>query len=148
VEHGLPVVWPAGPLTVRILYPPDWKEMGLVKVSPPTSAFLLQERPTRQGGIVWCERKLTSVTTLALGFISQRNASTGVDNSRLLDDQTITVKTGNVAARVGKSNLVDFIGVKPDLALSAFQYIGREALLEFQIDCNIRIRKKKNLCKL
>lgn len=57
-----------------------------------------------------------------------------MDNSGLLDDQTISVKAGNVASRVGKSNFLDFVGVKPDLALSALQDVGREALLEFQRD--------------
>lgn len=58
-----------------------------------------------------------------------------MNNSGLLDDQTVTVKTGNVAARVGKSNLVDFVGVQPNLALSAFQNGSGEALLKFQGDC-------------
>jgi hypothetical protein len=83
--------------------------------------------------------KLTSVATLALGFISQIDACTGVDNSGLLNNQTITVKTRDVAARVSESNLVNFIGVQPDLALSAFQYGGREALLKFKRNCKERV---------
>ena len=55
-----------------------------------------------------------------------------MNDSRLLDDQTIAVKTGDVAAGVRKSDLVDFIGIQPDLALSALQYRGSEALLEFK----------------
>jgi hypothetical protein len=54
-----------------------------------------------------------------------------VDNRGLLDDQTVTMKTGDVTARVGKGNLVDFVGVQPNLALSAFQDGSGEALLKF-----------------
>jgi hypothetical protein len=73
--------------------------------------------------------ELTSVTSLALGFISQGDAGTRMDYSRLLDDQTVSLQTGNVTTRVGKTNFVDFVGVQPNLALSAFQNGSGEALL-------------------
>ena len=74
------------------------------------------------------------MATLSLGLISQLNASTRVHDGRLLDDKTITVQTVDVAARVGQGNLVDFIGIQPNLALSAFQYGSGEALLKFERD--------------
>ena len=55
-----------------------------------------------------------------------------MNHGGLLNNQTITVETRNVAARVGQSNLVNFIRVQPDLALSAFQYISGEALLKLE----------------
>ena len=57
-----------------------------------------------------------------------------MDNSGFLNDQTVTVKTCDVSARVGKRNLIDFIGVQPNLTLSAFQNGSGEALLELQGD--------------
>ena len=72
------------------------------------------------------------MTTLALGFISNGHTSPGVHNGGLLHDQTIAVETVNVAASVGQRNLVNFIGVQPYLALSAFQDGGRQALLQFE----------------
>lgn len=60
------------------------------------------------------------MTTLALGFVSQRNTGTRVHHSGLLHNQTITVQARNVTARVGQGNLVNLVGVQPDLALSAF----------------------------
>lgn len=60
-------------------------------------------------------------------------------NSRLLDNKTVTVKASDVTTRVSESNLVDFVGVQPNLALSAFQDGGGEALLELKRDCGILI---------
>lgn len=118
------------------------------KVTTTYNIISFARNVTRQGAIrpsfLSNVRKLTSVTTFALGFISQSNASTGVDNSGLLDNQTITVKTSNVASRVGKSNLVNFVGIQPDLAPSALQDVGRKALLEFQRDYSER---RNVLCK-
>jgi hypothetical protein len=55
-----------------------------------------------------------------------------VYNGGLLNDQTITVETRNVSAGIGKGNLVDFVGVQPNLALTAFQDGSCEALLKLQ----------------
>ena len=72
------------------------------------------------------------MTALALGFISDSDTSPRVDNGGLLHNQTITVQTVDVAARVGQGNFVNLIGVQPYLALSAFQDGGRQALLQFE----------------
>ena len=77
---------------------------------------------------------LTSVSALALGFIACLHTGTTVNNGGLLDNQTIAVQLGNVAARVGQGNFIDFIGVKPNLALSALKDGSRQALLESKRD--------------
>ena len=134
--NGLPVVWPVGPFDPYTLAPRP-ERLG-VKKCRNLPMFLLQETLARQGahvrGISWSG--LTSVTSLPLGFISQSNSSTGVDYGRLFDNETITVKTGNVTARVGQGNLVNFIGVQPNLALSAFQNGGSQTFLQFQRNCS------------
>jgi hypothetical protein len=58
-----------------------------------------------------------------------------VHHSGLFHDKTITVQLVDVTTRIGKGNFVDFIGVQPNLALAAFQNVGREALLQFQGNC-------------
>lgn len=70
--------------------------------------------------------------SLSLGLVAEGNAGTGVDHGGLLDDKTILGKTGDVAAAVGQRDLVDLVGVEPDLALTALEDIGREALLELE----------------
>ena len=53
-----------------------------------------------------------------------------MDNSWLLDNQTISVQLGNISARVRQRDLVDFIGVQPDLAFSTLKDGGGKALLQ------------------
>ena len=48
-----------------------------------------------------------------------------MDDGGLLDDKTVAVEAGNVAAGVGQGDLVDFVGVEPDLALTALEDVGR-----------------------
>eukprot|EP01083_Nonionella_stella_P148710 471224_1 len=74
----------------------------------------------------------TSVTALGLGSITSPHSASGVDNSGLLHDETILFQTSNVAAGIGQRNFIDLVGVQPDLALSAFEDGGREALLELK----------------
>ena len=81
---------------------------------------------------------LTSVTSLSLGLVSQADASTGVHDGGLFDDETIPLQTGDVAAGVGESNFIGLVGIQPDFALSALEDGGREALLETKIDCKKR----------
>jgi hypothetical protein len=70
------------------------------------------------------------VSTLALGFVSELHTRTTVNHSGLLDDQTIPVQLVNIAARVGQGNFVDFVGVQPNLALSALKDGSRQTLLK------------------
>ena len=73
--------------------------------------------------------------SLPLGLIAEGDASPGVDDGRLLDDQTVLGKAGDVAAAVGQRDLIDLVGVEPDLALAALEDVGREALLELERHC-------------
>lgn len=61
--------------------------------------------------------KLTSMSSLPLSLVPDGNSGTGVYNNWLLDDESITMKTRDVTAGVGKRDLVNLIGVKPDLLL-------------------------------
>lgn len=115
-------------------------ELGLLKESQRADYIFLKKYRSKPKGHPLpqkkLKRKLTSVTTLSLGFISQSNSGTRVYDGGFLDDKTITVKTCNVSAGVGKSNLVDFVGVQPNLALAALQNGSGEALLKLQRDCH------------
>jgi len=116
-------------------------ELGLSKESQPRRFHLFQEVSIRTKGHPSLQNqqqlKLTSVATLSLCFVSQRNSRTRVYNSGLLNDKTITVKARNVSTGIGKGNFVDFIGVQPNLALTAFQDGGCEALLKLQRNYHI-----------
>ena len=63
-----------------------------------------------------------------------------MNDSGLLHDETIAIQLGNIASRVGQLNFIDFVRVQPDLALSALEDGSSEALLEFQRDCNGKVR--------
>ena len=73
--------------------------------------------------------------SLSLGLVAEGNEGAGEDHGGLLDDETILGKTGDVAAAVGQRDLVDLVGVEPDLALTALEDVGREALLELERHC-------------
>jgi hypothetical protein len=60
--------------------------------------------------------------SLPLGLVSEVHAGPRVHNNGLLDNKTITVEARNVPARVGQRDLIDLVGVEPDLALSAFEH--------------------------
>jgi large subunit ribosomal protein L19e len=47
----------------------------------------------------------TGVSSLSLGLISQLNAGTGVHDARLLDDETITLKTNEIALANSRRNI-------------------------------------------
>ena len=64
------------------------------------------------------------MSSLPLGLQPGVGTGTTVDNSWLFDNKTVTVEAGNVTATVGQRDLVDFIGVQPDLAFSAFEHGG------------------------
>ena len=79
----------------------------------------------------------SGVTALALGCVSQGYASAGMHHGWLLNNESISMESSNVATRIGKGNFVNLVGVQPDFALAAFQNVGREAFLEFQGDCQV-----------
>ena len=59
---------------------------------------------------------------------------TGVHGDGLADNEAILDELADSLAGVGIGNFVDFVGVEPDLALSAANNIGREALLGAEVD--------------
>jgi len=73
---------------------------------------------------------LTSVTTLALGLIALPYTASRVNNGGLLHDKAILLQTSNVTTGVRQRNFINFVGVQPDFALSAFEDRSGEALLK------------------
>ena len=57
---------------------------------------------------------MTALVT-SFGFVT----NTGMDSDRLLDHKTILDKFADVMPGVGIGDLIDFIEIKPDLALAA-----------------------------
>lgn len=53
---------------------------------------------------------------------------------RLVDDEAIAQKLADGLAGVGGGDLVNFIGIEPDLALAAADHGGRQALLGAKVD--------------
>jgi hypothetical protein len=60
------------------------------------------------------------VSSLALGFIAKLNAGARVNDVGLLDDGFVLDELANVSAAVGKGDLIDIVGIQPDLATTAF----------------------------
>lgn len=61
-------------------------------------------------------------------------ASAGVHGDRLLDDEAIGNELADGGTAVGVGDLVDLVGVKPDLALAAAGDRARQALLGAEVD--------------
>jgi len=76
------------------------------------------------------------VSSLTLCFVKKLHTSPRVHHRGLLHNETIAVQLCDIASGVGQGNFIDFIGVQPDLTLSAFKDGSSEALLKFQRDCN------------
>jgi hypothetical protein len=69
------------------------------------------------------------MSSFTLGFIAQLHSGTRMYDVRFFDDQSIARQLVNVATRVGGRNFGDFVGIKPDFTLSAFQNGSSEAFL-------------------
>ena len=76
------------------------------------------------------------MTSLPLGLISDTHTVARVHNSGLLHDKTILLQSGDVAPGVGQRNLVNLIGVEPNLALSALEHGSGKALLQLERHLN------------
>ena len=76
----------------------------------------------------------TSVSADSSGGGQLSGTGTGVHGDGLSDDEAIGDELADGLAGVGVGDLVDLIGVEPDLALAAAKDIGREALLSTQVD--------------
>lgn len=74
------------------------------------------------------------MATDAAGGGKLPSAGTGVHGDGLLDDKAIGDKLADGLAGVGVGDLVDLIGVKPDLALAAADDGGGEPLLRTEVD--------------
>lgn len=81
--------------------------------------------------------ELTSVASLPLGLVSDTHTVTRVHNRGLLHDKTILLQPGDVAPGVGQRNLVNLIGVEPNLALSALEHGSGKALLQLERHLNL-----------
>jgi hypothetical protein len=78
--------------------------------------------------------KLTSMSSLCLGFVSHDNPSTRVDDGWFLDDETIAVQTLDITTGIRKVNFIHFIRIKPDFPFTTFENRRRKALLKLQRD--------------
>ena len=58
-----------------------------------------------------------SVPALPTRFVVLAHARPGVDSDRLLDDETILDQLADVLARVGVGNLVNLVGIQPNLEM-------------------------------
>lgn len=76
----------------------------------------------------------TTVATNSPGEVQLTRAGTRVHGDGLSDDEAIGDELANGLAGVGVGDLVDLVGVEPNLALTAAEDIGREALLGDQVD--------------
>lgn len=76
----------------------------------------------------------TTVATNSPGEVQLTRAGTRVHGDGLSDDQAIGDELADGLAGVGVGDLVDLVGVEPNLALTAAEDIGREALLGDQVD--------------
>jgi len=72
---------------------------------------------------------VTGMTALATSFGVVTNTGPRMDSDRLLDHETILDKFADVLPGVGIGDLIDFIGIKPDLVLAAFHNRSGQALL-------------------
>lgn len=76
----------------------------------------------------------TTVATNTAGEVQLPSTSTRVHGHGLSDDEAIGDELADRLAGVGVGNLVNLVGVEPDLALAAAEDISREALLSSQVD--------------
>lgn len=77
---------------------------------------------------------VATVATNSAGGGQLPGAGTRVDGDRLADDEAISNELADGLAGVGVGDLVDLVGVEPDLALAAVGDGGREALLGAKVD--------------
>jgi len=83
---------------------------------------------TRIGGTLALTR--ARVTALSASESVLTRASARVNGLRLLDDQTVLDQTTDVLAGVGVGDLVDFVGIHPDLVPAALENGGGKPLLQ------------------
>lgn len=74
------------------------------------------------------------MATNSSGEVQLTRAGTRVHGDGLSDDEAIGDELADGLAGVGVGDLVDLVGIEPNLALTAAEDIGREALLGDQVD--------------
>lgn len=82
------------------------------------------------------------MATDSAGEVQLTSTGTRVHGDGLSDDEAIGDELADRLAGVGVGDLVDLVGVEPNLALTAAEDIGRKALLGKQVD---PVRKKIEL---
>merc|ERR1719284_235441 len=99
---------------------------------PPEDPHPLDPELLLVGPGVGCSLPFTeaTVTTLPPGLIVSPHTGPGVDSDGLLDDQTVLYQLPDVGPGVGVGDLVDLVRVQPNLLLSTFHNISREAFLK------------------
>lgn len=75
----------------------------------------------------------TPVTADAAGSRQLAGPRAGVHGDGLADDEAVGDELADGLARVGVGDLVDLVGVEPDLALAAAGHGGRQALLRREV---------------
>jgi len=88
------------------------------------------ERQTCVGGTLTLT--VSGVTSEGFGVLAFEESSARVNDIRFLDDKPILNQLADVLTRVSHRDLVDFVGVHPDLPLSAFQNGRGEPLLQLK----------------
>ncbi|KLJ10205.1 hypothetical protein EMPG_14422 [Blastomyces silverae] len=110
-------------------------------IKSPTANFIPQSHQARIRDIPWHSGVLgtlslteTPVSSDFSGLCELPGSGTRVHGHGLVDDEAIAQKLADGLAGVGGGDLVDLVGVKPDLALAAADHGGRQALLGAKVD--------------
>ena len=74
----------------------------------------------------------TCVPSFPPGSVILPDPGSEVDSDRLLDHETILDQLANILPGIGVGNLVDFVGVQPNLVLAALHHAGGKPLLELK----------------
>jgi hypothetical protein len=84
----------------------------------------------------------TTVSTNSSGGCELAGAKSRVHSDGLADDEAICNELSDGLAGVGIGDFADLIGIEPDLALSATDDGGRQALLGGEVDPIVRRRSQ------
>jgi hypothetical protein len=70
------------------------------------------------------------MTTITLGSSTFEDTETRLRDLGLADNKTILYELTNVSTRVGVGDLIDLIGIEPNLSLTTLEDGGSETLLD------------------
>merc|ERR1719323_1221343 len=117
----------------HLLYPSSCQNhCDVLSFLPPENSHSLHPQVLLTCSGICCTLPLTkaTVTSFPSCLLVCSNSGSGVNSNRLLDDKTILDQLPDVGSRVGVGNLVDLIGIKPNLLFSTFHNISRKAFLK------------------